>query len=354
MKDYDQAIAERLDIENANIALGNHDDTPQWNQLSIVDEDPEFVEEFNRVINDATLPEADELVMREHTPDAFDDYINMELGLPRGDDGELVHAIVKRRKLDDNGNLIGIANNNPLMDSRLYEIEFLDGTMEAVSANVIAENILSQVVDEGHLQMLLDEIIDHLTTGEQIKKGSEYVEMTNGTKRRILTTKAWEICVQWKDGSTDWIALKDLKDSYPVDLAGYTVNNKIDGEPAFAWWVPYTIKKRSAIIKKVKSKYWQRTHKYGIRIPNSVKEAYEIDKENGNNYWGEAIEKEMKQIHDLSTFRKYNRGPETLTSTRKSIEENNDYFNENWSSMIGTLFLQDEFKSIIITDLSSY
>ena len=270
MTDYDQAIAERLNIENANIVLGDHDDIPQWNRLSIVDEDPEFVEEFNRVINDATLPEADKLEMREYTPDAFDDYINMELGLPRGEDGELVHAIVKRRKIDDDGNPIGIANNNPLMDSRLYEIEFIDGTMEAVSANVIAENILSQVDDEGHRQMLLDEIIDHRTTGEQIKKGNEYVEMSNGTKRRILTTKGWEICVQWKDGSTDWIALKDLKDSYPVDLATYAVNNKIDDEPAFAWWVPYTIKKRSAIIKKVKSKYWQRTHKYGIRMPKNV------------------------------------------------------------------------------------
>ena len=36
----------------------------------------------------------------------------------------------------------------------------------------------------------------------------------------------------------NWIALKDLKDSYPVDISDYVVTNKIKDEPAFSWWVP--------------------------------------------------------------------------------------------------------------------
>ena len=31
------------------------------------------------------------------------------------------------------------------------------------------------------------------------------------------------------------------------------------------------------------SKYWQKTHKYGPRIPHKVKEDIEIDKENGEH-----------------------------------------------------------------------
>jgi hypothetical protein len=58
--------------------------------------------------------------------------------------------------------------------------------------------------------------------------------------------------VQWKDGSTDWIALKDLKESYQVESAEYTINRRIDDEPAFAWWVPDVMKKRDQIISKVK------------------------------------------------------------------------------------------------------
>ena len=40
---------------------------------------------------------------------------------------------------------------------------------------------------------------------------------------------------QWKDGSTNWVALKDAKRSYPVLVAEYAISNQIDEEPAFAW-----------------------------------------------------------------------------------------------------------------------
>ena len=35
---------------------------------------------------------------------------------------------------------------------------------------------------------------------------------------------------------------------------------------------------------------------FGIEVPNTVKEALEMDKKNGNNIWREAIEKEMKKV----------------------------------------------------------
>ena len=44
--------------------------------------------------------------------------------------------------------------------------------------------------------------------------------------------------VEWRDGSSDWVSLKDLKDSYPVELAVYAKENSLEDEPAFVWWVP--------------------------------------------------------------------------------------------------------------------
>ena len=35
---------------------------------------------------------------------------------------------------------------------------------------------------------------------------------------------------------------------------------------------------------------------FGVEIPNTVKEALELDKKNGNNLWRDAIEKEMKNV----------------------------------------------------------
>ena len=66
----------------------------------------------------------------------------------------------------------------------------------------------------------------------------------------------------------------------------YAVANRINDEPAFAWWVPDVFKKRDRILLKVKTKYWQRTHKFGIHIPKSVAQAQAIDKENGKLYGG--------------------------------------------------------------------
>jgi len=89
----------------------------------------------------------------------------------------------------------------------------------------------------------------------------------------------------WKDGSTTWEALKDVKESYPVQLAEYATLHKISDEPAFAWWVPHVIKKRERIIAKVRSKHLKRTHKLGIRIPKTPEEAKHLDQENGNHLW---------------------------------------------------------------------
>ena len=70
----------------------------------------------------------------------------------------------------------------------------------------------------------------------------------------------------------------------------------MDEEPAFALWVGNSIRKRNRILSKIKSKYWQRTHKFGIRIPKSVEQAIAIDKQNGNSLWWDEICTEMKNV----------------------------------------------------------
>jgi hypothetical protein len=78
--------------------------------------------------------------------------------------------------------------------------------------------------------------------------------------------------------------------------AEYAVANKILEEPAFKWWAQHVLRKRDQIIRKVKSRYWARTHKYGVLLPKSVEEALRFDRESGTDLWQKAIEKEMKTI----------------------------------------------------------
>ena len=46
----------------------------------------------------------------------------------------------------------------------------------------------------------------------------------------------------------------------------------------------------------VNKRYLKQTHKFGIRLPKSVKEAYEIDRQTNTTYWSYVIKKEMKTV----------------------------------------------------------
>ena len=84
--------------------------------------------------------------------------------------------------------------------------------------------------------------------------------------------------------------------SYPIELDDFAQLHGINEESAFAWWIPYVERKRKSMISKLKSKYWQITHKYGINIPKYVKEAYEFHEEDGNKLWTYGIKEEMNKV----------------------------------------------------------
>lgn len=296
MVTYSDSIRPRLQAAAGNIPA------IQPNELlfDLENETEEFLMEFNRVIDDPTLPHTvDSNVLPGISIDTEPDpYLHMEVGLRRDPEEYPQRAIVKRRRLDERGMPMGAAHpsGNPMLDQREYEVEFPDGTTQFMFANFLAENILAQVDDEGHRQLLLDEITDHRTNAEAIPKEKGMIQSKNGSMRRVFTTRGWELYVRWKDGSMSWVALKDLKESYPVELAQYARNHSILDEPAFAWWAPHALRKADVIISKIKSKYWERTHKYGIRIPKSIAEAKKIDAENGDTLWMDSVHQEMAAI----------------------------------------------------------
>ncbi len=59
------------------------------------------------------------------------------------------------------------------------------------------------------------------------------------------------------------------------------------------------LKKRDRIISLVGKRtthYLKWTHKFGIEVPNTVKDALALDRKNGNTLWADAIAKEMKEV----------------------------------------------------------
>ena len=100
MEQSNTLLNERLEAKYVYINIASVSD---WNQLSIDEINPEFDNEFHKVISDDDAPHADGEQPKEeptHTPEMFDSYIDMEIGLPRELNGELYHAKVSRCSVD--------------------------------------------------------------------------------------------------------------------------------------------------------------------------------------------------------------------------------------------------------------
>eukprot|EP00957_Ditylum_brightwellii_P107659 8213466-Ditylum_brightwellii.AAC.1 len=87
-----------------------------------------------------------------------------------------------------------------------------------------------------------------------------------------------------------------MKESHPVETSEYAKAQGITEKPVFHWWVPYTLCKHDVILAKVKAQVRKTTHKYDIQIPTSVVHAIELDKQNGNTFWQDALKREMTNI----------------------------------------------------------
>ena len=77
---YDQCMTKILNDGHHIIPHGNDIVLQDWNKY-LVEEDLDFVEEFQNVVSDHSVPEQND----NFTPDVFDDtYLHMEIALSRG------------------------------------------------------------------------------------------------------------------------------------------------------------------------------------------------------------------------------------------------------------------------------
>ncbi len=177
VSDFDSVLLIRCFKEEEDLTYDGAKPNPEeWSEY--LQYDPDFQEEFDNILNDPGILEA----YKDFTPDVFDDtYLNMELAIPRDSDGPEFARVTKRLK-DKDGFSIGRANNNPILDTRMYEVEYPDGHKASLAANAIAENMFAQVDDKGNPHVLFEEIIDRRTNGTEVKQQNAFLTTCNGNK----------------------------------------------------------------------------------------------------------------------------------------------------------------------------
>ena len=280
VQDYDETDPYKSIFDDLDEELDSEDIEPYE-----VDEDGSPV----------TVPDAEEYLSDDPpSKETQDEHIGMRVQLPH--QGEYKEGTIISREKHPDGSLIGTSNTNPILDTRQYVVDFGEGDYGSYSTNVLIENLYSQVDDEGLSHSILKSISNHRKLPEAVPKEEGLITLPSGARKRRITTKGWELYVDWIDGTSSWIPLSVIKESNPIETAEYAISRDIQSEPAYAWWVPHVIKKRNRIIKQIQHRVAKKGLKFGVEIPNTVQEAYELDRKNGNDLWDRAIKKELKNV----------------------------------------------------------
>ena len=102
--------------------------------------------------------------------------------------GQTVNAKIMERAIVSDGKHIAKYNHNPILYSRKYELELLDGVVDEYYHNIILENLLPQVYKEGRESIRMKQILYHKINKSSIrewKKGQikKRTEATSGMER---------------------------------------------------------------------------------------------------------------------------------------------------------------------------
>jgi hypothetical protein len=124
------------------------------------DPPPDEIFNSDEALDEPEDPDATHIDANDYTPKLYDEYLLAEILLPH--DGEFKTAHVCNWVKDKDGRPVGKRNANPLLDTREYEVKFPNGSIDALQVNIIAENMFSQINNEGQSYAILQEIL--LTT----------------------------------------------------------------------------------------------------------------------------------------------------------------------------------------------
>jgi hypothetical protein len=79
----------------------------------------------------------------------------------------------------------------------------------------------------GNQYVLLDYFVDFDKSLTAISIADQNI-VVKGHPSKHCNKYGWKICCQWKDGSTTWESLKDLKESCPLKMAEYAITQGSD------------------------------------------------------------------------------------------------------------------------------
>ena len=123
----------------------------------------------------------------KNTPEDFDTYVGVQVNLPIV--GKLRSATIRRLARSSKRQMIWIHNENSILDTRSYDVEFPDGWESAFTANSIAESMYAQCDMDVNQQLLFKAIVGHKSNYHADKKEDRLI-VVNGSLHHLKITAA--------------------------------------------------------------------------------------------------------------------------------------------------------------------
>lgn len=219
-----------------------------------------------------------------------DDLIGRTYLGPVDDDGEH-HRVTIIKKIENLDEQSKERSNNI---KYLIKVDDQEEADKLISYNQILEYICrdEEAQDAGDTLFRFRAITAHqgpLQNADPHYKGSKY-----------------NVLVEWETGESTYEPLSLIAQDDPVTCAVYAKKNKLLNTPGWKQFRKHIDGTARIIKTATKSKIRHTKHavkyQYGVQIPRNYAEAVELDKQNGNTMWADAVKLELGQIKDYDTF----------------------------------------------------
>ena len=115
----------------------------------------------------------------------------------------------------------------------------------------------------------------------------------------------------FQNGDTSWIDMYAIALQDPIPILHYLRRKHLLGQQIFRSFVNCCSGEAPSHLArafKANTSPHAAVYQFGVQVPCGLKQAARLDKENGDNKWQEAINKELQQLHDYQTFKVLKKG----------------------------------------------
>ena len=188
----------------------------------------------------------------------------------------------------------------------------------------IGDDQLEELIAYNELSDLVSEQMDAEARGEDVEYPFRAIVGHKGPMRRDdgdYIDGPWSLKVEWENGETTWVSLRTMAKDDPITVAVYAKENGLLDTPGWKSFKRYTknakTMQRMVNASRRKQKHNAIVYKFGIRLPRNPKEAKELDRQNGNTYWQDAMALELAQLKEYKTFRSIGKNARVPTGYTK-------------------------------------